>query len=103
MRRNSVKRGTYALVMVLALSSCATQQGVIDGIPRGKPDHSEWSHFFFFGLGPDDEINAAEICGGGEKVKAVEAYWSFTNYLAGLVPGVLGIIWLPRTANVYCK
>lgn len=96
------KHLAVALVAVLFLSSCATQQGFVGSKPYGEPTYSKWSHFFFFGLGPDDDINAAKICGGANKVNAVEAYLSFGNILAGAILGVGGIIWQPRTTNVYC-
>jgi hypothetical protein len=101
--KKSTKHLALAMIAVLALSSCATQQGLVSGNARGAPTHSQWSHFFFFGLGPDDEINAAQICGGADKVQAVEAYLSFGNILASIFPGMFGIIWQPRTTEIYCQ
>lgn len=91
------------MVAVLALSSCATQQGLVNGNTSRVPTHNQWSHFFFFGLGPDDNVDAARICGGANKVQAVEAYLSFGNIVASIFPGMLGIVWQPRTTNIYCK
>lgn len=98
--RKSTRHLALAMVAVLALSSCATQQGLVNGNAHGGATHSQWSHFFFFGLGPDDDIDAARICGGADKVQAVEAYLSFGNIIAAIFSGS---IWQPRTTNIYCK
>ena len=87
------------LVLSIALSSCATQSYVVNGGGGVEPTKEEMQPFFVSGLGQTQELNAAVVCGGTDKVAKVESHMSFVNGLLGVAS--FGI-YTPRQAKVYC-
>ena len=68
--------------------------------PVAQKVHQEWSHFFLLGMIGRKEVNLTELCPGG--VARVRTYTSFVNGLLTIFPGLLGIVWWPRTLEVRC-
>ena len=90
------------LLLVFSLSACAQQGYVVNGKPsaQAEPSYEENSGFWFSGIfNQTDEINAAEICGGADKIAYVDARDSGKNILISIV--TLGI-YTPRSKRVYC-
>lgn len=88
------------LLLVGMLAGCSTQSYDINGGASSKPTEEDMQTFFISGLAQTQEMDAAKICGGAEKVAKVESHMSFVNGLLGFV--TLGI-YTPRQAKVYCK
>lgn len=96
---------TLTLVVVVALmTGCATQTYTMSGDTAGatpqQPSKEVSQTFWVEGIGQNKTLNAAEVCGGADKVIKVESKQTFVNGLLGFV--TLGI-YTPRTAKVYCK
>lgn len=90
------------LVAFIALmTGCATQTyNLAGGAASEVPTKQVSQSFFVEGIGQHKNINAAQICGGVDKVIKVETKAEVTDVLLGIV--TLGI-YTPRTAKVYCK
>jgi hypothetical protein len=89
----------FAMVVTTLLAGCATQRFPIRGGGDDEPDKQKMQTFFIGGIGQEKEMNAAEICGGADKVAKVEAHLRFIDGFLGVL--TLGI-YTPRTAKVYC-
>ena len=63
------------------------------------PTQAKSQHYFVAGIGQKKDINAAEVCGGVDKVQKVEVQQTFLN---GLLSVVTFSIYTPRMARVYC-
>ncbi|WP_320823012.1 Bor family protein [Reinekea sp.] len=86
-------------VLSLALSGCATQSFNINGGGSNEPMKEKMQTFVVFGIGQTQDMDAASICGGAEKVAKVESHLSF---LDGLLSGFTFGLYSPRQAAVYC-
>jgi hypothetical protein len=87
-----------ALLLCCALSACSTQSVVLRQ-GSTEPRLHEMQHFFVSGLGQTQTINAAEVCGGTDRVAKIERVESGLNiFLSFLTNG----IYTPYTAKVYC-
>ena len=93
----------YLLAFVaLLLSGCATQTYYVNdnrGGNKTNPEQEISQPFFVSGIAQQRTMDAAEICGGAEKVAKVESKLNFLDGLLGFI--TLGI-YTPRTAMVYC-
>ena len=89
-----------SVIGAILLSGCAAQTFNINGAEGEVPTTQISHHFFISGLGQEKVLDAAEICGGVDKVVKVEAQLTFINGLLGLI--TLGI-YTPRDAKIYCK
>ncbi|MDG4952156.1 Bor family protein [Actinobacillus equuli subsp. equuli] len=89
-------------VLMALVTGCSTQTAHIAGkvTDNIKPTTSVNQHFFVFGIGQQETLNVREICGSADKVNQVETVFSGTNVLVSVL--TIGI-YMPRTANVYCK
>jgi hypothetical protein len=88
-----------AVASALSIGACAKQQFVLQsGV--GMTAENNMSNFFVAGLGQTHKINAAEICGGKDKVVSVEAELTFVN---GLLNFLSGGLYSPRQYRVMCK
>ncbi|WP_053980174.1 Bor family protein [Marinagarivorans algicola] len=95
-----MKKSLIAIVAAASISGCATQTFEISGGNNSTtPNKETMQPFFISGLGQTQEMNAAEICGGAEKVAKVESHMSFLNGFLGMVSWG---IYTPRQAKVYC-
>ena len=90
------------LVSMCLIAACSTQTYQINNPAGDKVELSEdkMQNFFVGGLGQEKEIDAASICGGADKVVAVESKLETLDVLLGMLS--YGI-YSPRHAKVYCK
>ena len=91
----------YVLTFLLCLAICAcSTQSVVLRQGSTDPKLDTMQHFFVSGLGQTQTVNAAEVCGGSQKVAKVERLQSGLNsVLSFLTRG----IYTPYTAKVYCS
>lgn len=88
-----------AVAAALSLSACAKQVFVLQP-GAGLTAEDDMSDFFVAGIGQTDKINAANICGGADKVVSVEAELTFTN---GLLNVLSGGLYAPRQYRIMCR
>ena len=88
------------LLTFATMVGCSTQSYNINGGAGVEPTQEKMQTFFISGLGQTQELDAASVCGGADKVAKVESHMSFVNGLLGTV--TLGI-YTPRQAKVYCR
>jgi hypothetical protein len=93
-----MRRFFPALLLCLALSACATQSVVLRQ-GATEPRLNEMQHFFVSGLGQTQSVNAADVCGGTDRVAKVERVQSGLNILLNTLTNG---IYTPNTAKVYC-
>ena len=98
------KNSSILIGLLLLLSSCATQRGIMqDGMMRGDKGrlaYSKNSSFFFWGLGQEDAVDVIEICGTRGNVSYVESKLTAGNVILGALTGG---IYAPVSKKVYCK
>jgi Bor protein len=94
-----MKKILTSLVVVAALGACSTQTALVNG-QSGTLTKEDMQTFFVAGLGQTQSLNAAEICGGANKVAKVERTTSFLN---GLLNMLSSGIYSPQDAKVYCS
>ncbi len=94
-----LKKATM-LAAAITLGGCATQTFYINQPTDGAPTTDVSQHFFVSGIGQQKTANAAEICGGVEKIAQIETETTFLNGFLSLI--TYGI-YTPRDARVYCK
>ena len=87
-------------VTSLALAGCAKQTFEATGFAAGAPDLEQQSTFFIGGLGQEDTVDAAAVCGGAQNVAAVESELEPLDAVLGFVTIS---IYSPRTMRVYCS
>ncbi len=90
---------TGILVLCILVSGCATQTYQINGGAGKEPTQEEMQTFFVSGIGQTQEMDAASVCGGVDKVAKVESYQSFLDIFLGVITWG---IYTPRQARVYC-
>lgn len=88
------------VLAVLAFSGCATQTYHINKGVSSVPTKDKMQHFFVSGLGQEQEMDAAAVCGGAGNIIKVESKHEFID---GLLGAVTWGIYTPRHAKVYCK
>ena len=94
-----MRRFFPALLLCVALSACATQSVVLRQ-GATEPRLHEMQHFFVSGLGQTQSVNAADVCGGSDRVAKVERVQSGLNIFLGFITNG---IYTPYTAKVYCS
>jgi len=94
-----MKRYIYSLALCLTLCACATQSVVLQN-GNSSLKQEEMQTFFVQGLGQTQTLNAAEVCGGANRVAKVERVLTPLNWLLGLLTSG---IYTPITAKVYCS
>lgn len=87
------------VLVAAALSGCAQQTFKINSGVAEKPTLETKQAFFVNGIGQSETIDAAQVCGGADKVIRTEVQESGTDVLLRIV--TLGI-YTPREARVYC-
>ena len=87
------------LAIALLIGGCANSSFTVNGA-GATPTQAKSQHYFVAGIGQKKNIDAAEVCGGVDKVQMVEVQQTFLN---GLVSVVTFNIYTPRMARVYCK
>lgn len=81
------------------MSGCAMQTFSLNSGGSATPAKEEMQHFFISGLGQEQSINAAAVCGGANKVGKVEVQQTFLDGFLGVI--TFGI-YTPRDARVFC-
>ena len=84
---------------IATVSGCATQTFEINGGGTSTPATNKMQPFFVGGIGQEQTMNAAEVCGGVDKIAKVETQLTF---LDGALGGISYGIFTPRQAKVYC-
>ena len=97
--RTLMKRTLYSLALCLTLCACATQSVVLKN-GSSSLTQEEMQSFFVQGLGQTQTLNAAEVCGGANRVAKVERVLSPLNWFLGVLSSG---IYTPITAKVYCS
>jgi hypothetical protein len=89
-----------ALLMVMAMTGCATQRFEVQpSLAQEAASYDDSQTFWVAGIGQKEEIDAAKVCGGAKKVARTETQ---------LTPGNIGLaivtigIYTPRQIRVYC-
>jgi len=85
--------------LIAATSGCATQSFVVNENRNAEPTKEVMQAFFVEGIGQEQEIDAADICGSPDLVSKVETHQSFLN---GLLSFATAGVYTPRQATVYC-
>ncbi|OOR93878.1 lipoprotein bor [Moraxella caviae] len=93
--------GTFAIALA-SLTGCATQTYLLspNSAHQETPTYDKGQTFFVAGLGQEQEVNAAEICGSTAQIAKVETKLTPMNALLGYVSSG---IYTPRQMKVYCK
>lgn len=86
--------------VIATLTGCAAQTFTINEGALNTPTKQESQTFFISGLGQEQTLNAAAVCGGSENIIKVQAQQTFIN---GLVGAVTFGIYTPKDAKVFCK
>ncbi|MFY9994994.1 MAG: Bor family protein [Leclercia sp.] len=94
-----MKKLMIAVVAAAALSGCAQQTFKLNNGIAEKPTQETRQSFFVNGIGQAKTIDAAQVCGGADKVVRTEVQESGTDVLFRII--TLGI-YTPREARVYC-
>jgi hypothetical protein len=86
----------------LLFTSCATQTFYMQDAhsSAGSSTEDTMQSFFVGGIGQTQKLNAAQICGGADKVVKVEVQQTFLN---GFLTGLTGGLYAPRQARVFCS
>ena len=87
------------LMCLLGLMSCATQTFTVRS-GGGTQTMDNAQTFFISGIGQEQIVDAAKICGGEENVVKVQNKLTFLNALIG---GLTFGIYTPRQSRVYCR
>ncbi len=96
-----IKPVVATLLAAAVLAGCANQRFNVAGEVVGVvPKVEDSQSFFVDGIGQMKTIDAAQVCGGANKVTGVAVEQTGLDVLLGVV--TLGI-YTPRTARVYCK
>ncbi|MFP3439129.1 Bor family protein [Pantoea sp. SIMBA_133] len=88
------------IILAIALTGCARQSFDLRKDSSVTPAKEETHHFFISGLGQEKSINAAEVCGGSDKVSRTETQLTFMNGFLNII--TFGI-YTPRDAIIYCS
>ena len=94
-----MKKLIIAAVAATVLSGCAQQTFNLRDYIAEQPAHVTKQAFFVNGIGQEQTIDAAKICGGANKVVRTEVQESGMDVFLHVVS--LGI-YTPREARVYC-
>lgn len=95
-----MKKIILALTAATVISGCSTQTFNINGTTEVPPQTEDSQVFFISGIGQEKSTNAAEICGGADRIIKVETQKTFVNGFLSFI--TLGI-YTPRDARVYCR
>lgn len=92
------KLSIVCVLCVSLLGGCATQ-GVHVNKGGAVMRKQEMQTFFISGIGQRQDRDAADVCGGADKVSKIETDLNFGQWLIGVV--TFGIF-TPRGMKVYC-
>lgn len=95
-----MKKFAIAAAAAALMTGCATQTTLVNGGGQAVPAYQKSQTFFISGIGQEQTVNAAQVCGGAHNVAKVQSAWEPKDIAFSVV--TLGI-YTPRTAKVYCK
>lgn len=95
-----MKKIVIAGLLAIMGSGCATQTYLLANRGETTPSYDKMQTFFVSGIGQEQEVNAAEICDGADKIAKVQTQQTFLN---GLLGAITYGIYTPRQIRVYCK
>jgi len=101
-RYNKMKKILAVVALsTLVLAGCSTQKFNLNPGADLTSDAALTTSqtFFLSGIGQEKEVDAAEVCGGADKVSQVSTKLTFINGFWGVVS--FGI-YTPRTVEVHC-
>lgn len=84
---------------VAMLTGCATQTYVLSPTSKQMPTYDKGQTFFVGGIGQEQSVNAAEVCGGAHNVAQIKTLDAPLNIVIRAFQG----IYTPRQIQVYCK
>jgi len=88
------------LTAVLMMAGCAAQTYQINRGGMPAPTANETQNFYLGGISQEQELDAAAICGGANKVAKVVSRQELDDWFLGAI--TFGL-YTPRHANVYCS
>lgn len=94
-----IKKLCLIAAMTFALAACSTQTFNMGRTGTASPKVDEMQSFFVYGLGQEQTVNAAEVCGGASRVASVQVQQTFLN---GVLSMLTFGIYTPRQARVTC-
>lgn len=94
-----MKKLIMVALIAAAVSGCAQQSFTVNKGVAFEPQKVVTHHFFVSGIGQSKQIDAAQVCGGADKVVRTEVQQTFGDGLLGFI--TFGI-YTPRDARVYC-
>ena len=96
--RRKMKKILVAGCLALAAAGCSTQRFTINNGPVSRVQE-DTDFFFVGGIAQDSQVNAAQVCGGANRVGYVETSMSaldiVINYFTGAIVS-------PRTSEIGC-
>lgn len=95
-----MKKLIMIALIATTVSGCAQQTFSINKGVTTVPQEVITHDFFVSGIGLAKQIDAAQVCGGTDKVVRTEVQQTFVNGLLGVL--TFGIH-TPREARVYCS
>lgn len=99
--RKKITAVTIALTTLITVGCANTRFNVAGEVtPASVPKYEEKQTYFVGGIFQKRTVNAAQICGGSDKVAATAKETTFTD---GLLTVFTFGIYTPETARVYCK
>lgn len=85
----------------LAFGGCATQTVILqDPNDQTPPTKTYRQSFFVYGIGQSQQVNAAAVCGGPDRVIRVETQQAPLDAIFGTF--TLGL-YAPRSTKIYCR
>ena len=86
------------LLTAFALSGCAKQTIVLNG-GGDSVTQTSMQLFFIGGILQEQTLDAAQVCGGADKVAKVT---TTVTLIDGIINGATGALVTPRSVEVYC-
>ena len=85
---------------LMTLSGCSKVKFTVQQEDAGHiAKYDEMQDYFVYGIAQEQNIDAASICGGADKVAFVERHYTVLN---GLLYWLTSAIYAPEQARVYC-
>lgn len=97
---------TFCLSLLLITAACAKQEFKLSNAPASSiAAYEKDQTFFIYGIGQEEDVQTADICGGNHNVAKVANRLSEIDVIVGLAQSAIFLpqIYSPREASVYCK
>lgn len=95
-----MKKIAMASLLAILASGCTTQTYLMANGGNSTASYNKMQPFFVSGIGQEQEVNAAEVCDGADKIAKVQTQQTFLN---GLLGNLTYGLFTPRQIRVYCK